>query len=49
MNTFDQILILLKTRGPQTAQALAEVLHLTSMAAGRPPAGGGGGRGGGWG
>ena len=35
MNTFDQILMLLKTRGPQTAQTLAEVLHLTSMAARR--------------
>jgi predicted ArsR family transcriptional regulator len=35
MNTFDQILMLLKTRGPQTAQALADVLHLTSMAARR--------------
>lgn len=31
MNTSEQTLLLLKTRGPQTAQALAEVLHLTSM------------------
>jgi predicted ArsR family transcriptional regulator len=31
MNTAEQTLLLLKTRGPQTAQALAEVLHLTSM------------------
>jgi len=32
MNTAEQTLLLLKTRGPQTAQALGEVLHLTSMA-----------------
>lgn len=31
MSTAEQTLLLLKTRGPQTAQALAEVLHLTSM------------------
>ncbi|WP_027868114.1 helix-turn-helix transcriptional regulator [Massilia alkalitolerans] len=31
MNTSEQILLLLKTRGPQTAQALAAILHLTSM------------------
>lgn len=31
MNTAEQTLLLLKTRGPQTAQALAEILHLTSM------------------
>lgn len=31
MNTSDQTLLLLKTRGPQTAQELADVLHLTSM------------------
>jgi len=31
MNTAEQILLLLKTRGAQTAQALAEVLHLSSM------------------
>jgi predicted ArsR family transcriptional regulator len=30
-STAEQTLLLLKTRGPQTAQALAEVLHLTSM------------------
>ena len=35
MNTYEQILMLLKTRGPQTAQALAEILHLSSMAARR--------------
>ena len=31
MNTGDQILFLLKTRGPQTAQQLAQSLQLTSM------------------
>ena len=31
MNTAQQTLLLLKTRGPQTAQALASVLRLTSM------------------
>jgi len=31
MNTADQILFLLKTRGPKTAQQLAEILELTSM------------------
>ena len=31
MNTYDQILMLLKTRGAQTAQALAELLGLTGM------------------
>lgn len=31
MNTADQILFLLKTRGAQTAQALAQELELTSM------------------
>ncbi|KQQ97453.1 metalloregulator ArsR/SmtB family transcription factor [Massilia sp. Leaf139] len=31
MNSFDEILVLLKTRGPQTAQALAALLGLTSM------------------
>ena len=31
MNTAEQTLLLLKTRGPQTAQALGEILHLTSM------------------
>ena len=31
MNTFDQILFLLKTRGPKTAQELAALLGLTSM------------------
>ncbi len=31
MNTAEQTLLLLKTRGPHTAQALAEILHLTSM------------------
>lgn len=35
MNTFDQVLYLLKTRGPQTAQTLAELLALTSMGARR--------------
>jgi predicted ArsR family transcriptional regulator len=31
MKTAEQALFLLKTRGPQTAQALADQLHLTSM------------------
>ena len=31
MNTADQVLFLLKTRGPQTAQQLASILRLTSM------------------
>ncbi|WEF33990.1 helix-turn-helix transcriptional regulator [Pseudoduganella chitinolytica] len=31
MHTADQILFLLKTRGPNTAQQLAEILDLTSM------------------
>lgn len=31
MNTSEHTLLLLKTRGPQTAQALAAILHLTSM------------------
>lgn len=31
MNTHDQILLLLKTRGPQTAQALAALMGLTAM------------------
>jgi predicted ArsR family transcriptional regulator len=31
MNTHDQILLLLKTRGPQTAQALAAMMGLTAM------------------
>ncbi|AVR97408.1 helix-turn-helix transcriptional regulator [Pseudoduganella armeniaca] len=31
MNTADQILFLLKTRGPNTAQQLAQILDLTSM------------------
>lgn len=35
MNTADQILFLLKTRGPRTAQQLAELLGLTSMGARR--------------
>lgn len=35
MNTADQILFLLKTRGPQTAQQLAALLDLTSMGARR--------------
>ena len=35
MNTADSILFLLKTRGPQTAQQLAERLQLTSMGARR--------------
>ncbi|UTY59060.1 metalloregulator ArsR/SmtB family transcription factor [Massilia sp. erpn] len=35
MNTADHILFLLKTRGPQTAQQLAETLDLTSMGARR--------------
>ncbi len=35
MNTADHVLFLLKTRGPQTAQQLAEKLKLTSMGARR--------------
>lgn len=35
MNTADQTLFLIKTRGPQTAQQLAELLDLTSMGARR--------------
>jgi predicted ArsR family transcriptional regulator len=35
MNTADNVLYLLKTRGPQTAQKLAELLDLTSMGARR--------------
>lgn len=35
MNTADNVLYLLKTRGPQTAQKLAELLELTSMGARR--------------
>lgn len=35
MNTAEQILFLLKTRGPKTAQQLAELLDLTSMGARR--------------
>ena len=31
MNSFDEVLLLLKTRGPQTAQALADLLGLSSM------------------
>lgn len=31
MSSFDGVLLLLKTRGPQTAQALASLLGLTSM------------------
>jgi predicted ArsR family transcriptional regulator len=31
MNTYDQILMLLKTRGPQTAQSLAGLMGLTAM------------------
>jgi predicted ArsR family transcriptional regulator len=31
MKTYDQILLLLKTRGPQTAQALAGLMGLTAM------------------
>jgi predicted ArsR family transcriptional regulator len=31
MNTYDQILLLLKTRGPQTAQVLAGLMGLTAM------------------
>jgi len=31
MNTYHQILLLLKTRGPQTAQALAGLMGLTAM------------------
>ena len=36
MNTAEQTLFLLKTRGPQTAQQLAVLLGLTSMGARRP-------------
>lgn len=35
MNTADRILFLLKTRGPRTAQQLADLLELTSMGARR--------------
>lgn len=35
MNTADNVLYLLKTRGPQTAQKLADLLDLTSMGARR--------------
>lgn len=35
MNTAEQVLFLLKTRGPQTAQQLAALLDLTSMGARR--------------
>jgi len=35
LNTADQILFLLKTRGPKTAQQLADMLELTSMGARR--------------
>jgi predicted ArsR family transcriptional regulator len=35
MNTAERILYLLKTRGPQTAQELAEILELSSMGARR--------------
>ena len=35
MNTADQALFLIKTRGPQTAQQLAALLDLTSMGARR--------------
>lgn len=35
MNTFDHVLYLLKTRGPQSAQTLADLLGLTSMGARR--------------
>ena len=31
MNSFDEVLLLLKTRGPQTAQALSGLLGMTSM------------------
>lgn len=31
MNTAEQVLLLLKTRGPQSAQGLADILHLSSM------------------
>lgn len=31
MNTFDQVLMMLKTRGAQTAQALADLLGMTAM------------------
>lgn len=35
MNTAEQTLFLIKTRGPQTAQQLAALLELTSMGARR--------------
>ncbi|RJG11456.1 helix-turn-helix transcriptional regulator [Massilia cavernae] len=35
MNTFDKVLYLMKTRGPQTAQQVAAMLGLTSMGARR--------------
>lgn len=35
MNTFEHVLYLLKTRGPQSAQTLADLLGLTSMGARR--------------
>ncbi|WP_295748898.1 metalloregulator ArsR/SmtB family transcription factor [Undibacterium sp.] len=35
MNTAERVLYLLKTRGPQTAQEIAEILELTSMGARR--------------
>ena len=35
MNSLEQLLLLLKTRGPQTAQALSALLGLTSMGARR--------------
>ncbi|MGH8854814.1 MAG: helix-turn-helix transcriptional regulator [Telluria sp.] len=35
MSTAEQTLMLLKMRGPQSAQSLADILHLTSMAARR--------------
>jgi predicted ArsR family transcriptional regulator len=35
MNTFDKVLYLMKTRGPQTAQQVAAVMGLTSMGARR--------------
>ncbi len=35
MNNADQVLFLLKTRGPRTAQQLAELMELTSMGARR--------------
>jgi predicted ArsR family transcriptional regulator len=31
MNSFEEVLLLLKTRGPQTAQALSSLLGMTSM------------------